>query len=210
MTPTTVDAYYNPNFNEIVFPAAILQPPFFDVEADDATLYGGIGTIIGHELTHGFDDEGRQFDAEGNLKDWWTPADEKNYNVRAAVVEKQFDNYVAIDTMHINGKLTLGENIADLGGVKIAYLAFKKSMEGKPRPQPIDGFTAEQRFFLAFAQAWKRLTRPESVKLMLASDPHSPPRYRVMGPLSNLLEFGEAFGCTSGKMMNESQRAEIW
>ena len=210
MTPTTVDAYYNPNYNEIVFPAAILQPPFFDVDADDATLYGGIGTIIGHELTHGFDDEGRQFDADGNLKDWWTPEDEKNYNVRASVVKEQFDNYVAIDTLHINGKLTLGENIADLGGVKIAYLAFKKSMEGKPRPQPIDGFTHEQRFFLAFAQAWKRLTQPESVKLMLASDPHSPPRFRVMGPLYNMPEFGEAFGCKSGKMVNTTQRAEIW
>ena len=210
MTPTTVDAYYNPNYNEIVFPAAILQPPFFDVNADDATLYGGIGTIIGHELTHGFDDQGRQFDAEGNLKDWWTPQDEKNYDARAAVVEKQFDNYVAIDTLHINGKLTLGENIADLGGVKISYLAFTKSLEGKPHPAPIDGYTAEQRFFLAYAQTWKRLTRPESVKLMLSSDPHSPPRFRVMGPLYNLPEFDEAFGCKSGKMVNTTQRAEIW
>ena len=210
MTPTTVDAYYNPNYNEIVFPAAILQPPFFDVDADDATLYGGIGTIIGHELTHGFDDQGRQFDAKGNLKDWWTPEDEKNYDARAAIVEKQFDNYVAIDTMHINGKLTLGENIADLGGVKISYLAFMKSMEGKPHPQPIDGFTAEQRFFLAYAQTWKRLTRPESVKVMLAGDPHSPPRFRVMGPLYNMPEFDEAFGCKSGKMVNTTQRAEIW
>ena len=210
MTPTTVDAYYNPNYNEIVFPAAILQPPFFDVNADDATLYGGIGTIIGHELTHGFDDQGRQFDAEGNLKDWWTPQDEKNYDARAAVVEKQFDNYVAIDTLHINGKLTLGENIADLGGVKISYLAFKKSLEGKPQPAAIDGYTAEQRFFLAYAQTWKRLTRPESVRLMLSSDPHSPPRFRVMGPLYNLPEFDEAFGCKSGKMVNTAQRAEIW
>jgi predicted metalloendopeptidase len=210
LPPTTVDAFYNPNLNEIVFPAGILQPPFFDMDADDATIYGGIGSIIGHELTHGFDDQGRQFDAVGNLKDWWTPEDAKNYSARAALVEEQFSKYIPIDTFHINGNLTLGENIADLGGVKIAYYAFLKSFKGKTHPAPIDGFTAEQRFFLAYAQAWKRLTYPESVKLMLASDPHSPPKFRVNGPLQNLEEFAKAFNCTSGNMVNKTKRAEIW
>jgi len=212
MTPPTVDAYYNPNFNEIVFPAGILQPPFFDAKADDATNYGGIGSIIGHELTHGFDDQGRQFDADGNLKNWWTPEDEKNYNARAALMEKQYNDYVAVDTLHINGKLTMGENIADLGGLKIAYLAFQKSLEGKPRPTPIDGFTAEQRFFLAFAQSWRRKTRPEAVRLMIATDPHSPPRYRVIGPLSNMPEFLSAFACEGENTLArpEALRVKIW
>ena len=192
MTPPTVDAYYNPNFNEIVFPAGILQPPFFDAHADDAVNYGGIGSIIGHELTHGFDDQGRQFDADGNLKNWWTAEDEKNYNARAALIEKQYSGYIAIDMLRINGKLTMGENIADLGGLKIAYLALQKSLEGKPRPPKIDGFTPEQRFFLAFAQGWRRNMRPEAVRLQIATDPHSPARFRVLGPLSNMPEFVKA------------------
>ncbi len=212
MTPPTVDAYYNPNFNEIVFPAGILQPPFFDPKADDATNYGAIGSIIGHELTHGFDDQGRQFDADGNLKNWWTPEDEKNYNARAALMEKQYDDYVAIDTLHINGKLTMGENIADLGGLKIAYLALQKSLEGKPRPEKIDGYTAEQRFFLAFAQGWRRNMRPEMVRLLIATDPHSPARFRVLGPLSNMPEFLSAFGCEGEASIArpESLRVNIW
>lgn len=210
-TPT-VDAYYNPNFNEIVFPAGILQPPFFDPTADDATNYGGVGAIIGHELTHGFDDQGRQFDAEGNLKDWWTAEDQKNYNQRAAIVEAQFNEYVPLEDLHINGKLTLGENIADLGGLKIAYLAFQKSLEGKPRPPVIDGFTPEQRFFLAFAQNWRRNIRPEALRLMLATDPHSPPRFRVLGPVSNMPEFFAAFGCKPGDsgIRGEAIQVKIW
>jgi putative endopeptidase len=212
ITPPTVDAYYNPNFNEIVFPAGILQPPFFDPDADDAANYGGIGSVIGHELTHGFDDQGRQFDADGNLKNWWTPDDEKNYNARAALMEKQYSDYIAIDALHINGKLTMGENIADLGGLKIAYLAFQKSLEGKPRPPEIDGYTPEQRFFLAFAQAWRRNTRPEAVRLMIATDPHSPPRFRVLGPLSNMPEFLKAFGCEGGSSIArpDALRVKIW
>ncbi|HYJ46265.1 MAG TPA: M13 family metallopeptidase [Pyrinomonadaceae bacterium] len=198
ITTPTVDAYYNPNFNEIVFPAGILQPPFFDPQADDAVNYGGVGSVIGHELTHGFDDQGRQFDAEGNLKSWWTSEDEKNYNARAQLVETQYNEYVPLEALHINGKLTLGENIADLGGLKIAYLAFQKSLEGKERPPSIDGFTPEQRFFLSFAQNWRRNTRPEAVRLMLQSDPHSPPRFRVNGPVSNMPEFFQAFGCQPG------------
>jgi putative endopeptidase len=212
MTPPTVDAYFNPNFNEIVFPAGILQYPFFDPAADDALNYGAIGTVIGHELTHGFDDQGRQFDAEGNLKNWWTADDEKNYNARASLVEKQFDQFIGIDDIHINGKLTLGENIADLGGLKIAYLALQKALEGKPRPANIDGFTPEQRFFIAFAQGWRRNSRPELVRLMLATDPHSPPRFRVLGPLSNTPEFFKAFECRQGDAMvrTAEAQAQIW
>lgn len=212
MTTPTVDAYYNPNFNEIVFPAGILQPPFFDAKADDATNYGAIGSIIGHELTHGFDDQGRQFDADGNLKSWWTTDDEKNYNARAALIEKQYSGYIAVDMLKINGKLTMGENIADLGGLKIAYLALQKSLEGKPRPPKIGGYTAEQRFFLAFAQGWRRNMRPEAVRLQLATDPHSPARFRVLGPLSNTPEFFSAFGCEGRRSIAqpEASRVKIW
>jgi putative endopeptidase len=212
MTPPTVDAYYNPNFNEIVFPAGILQPPFFDPNADDATNYGGIGSVIGHELTHGFDDQGHQFDADGNLKSWWTESDEKNYAARGALVEAQYNDYVGVETLHVNGKLTLGENIADIGGLKIAYYAFQKSLEGKPRPALIDGFTPEQRFFLAFAQNWRRNTQPEALRLLVQTDPHSPPRYRVLGSVANLPEFAKAFGCQSGDPLvrPEKDQARIW
>ncbi len=212
MTPPTVDAYYNPNFNEIVFPAGILQPPFFDAKADDATNYGAIGSVIGHELTHGFDDQGRQFDADGNLKSWWTPEDEKNYGARAALIEKQYSGYIAVDMLKINGKLTMGENIADLGGLKIAYLALQKSLEGKPPPSKIGGYTAEQRFFLAFAQGWRRNMRPEAVRLQIATDPHSPARFRVLGPLSNMPEFFSAFGCEGRRSLArpEALRVKIW
>ena len=212
ITAPTVDAYYNPNFNEIVFPAGILQPPYFDARADDATNYGSIGSIIGHELTHGFDDQGRQFDADGNLKNWWTPDDEKNYNARAALIEKQFSGYIAVDMLHVNGKLTMDENIADLGGLKIAYLALQKSLQGKPRPLNLDGYTLEQRFFLAFAQGRRRNTRPEAVRLQIATDPHSPPRLRVLGPLSNMPEFFKAFGCEGRHTIArpEALRVKIW
>lgn len=212
MSPPTVDAYYNPNFNEIVFPAGILQPPFFDPSADDATNYGSIGAVIGHELTHGFDDQGHQFDADGNLKSWWTDSDEKNYAARAALVEAQYGDYIGVETMHLNGKLTLGENIADIGGLKIAYYAFQKSMAGKPRPETIDGFTPEQRFFLAFAQNWRRNTRPEALRLMLQTDPHSPPRFRVLGAVANLPEFAKAFGCQPGDELvrPDKSQARIW
>jgi putative endopeptidase len=212
MTPSTVNAYYNSNRNEIVFPAGILQPPFYDPTADDAVNYGGMGAVIGHEMTHGFDDEGRQFDAVGNLTDWWKPEDEKNFKARASMVEKQFDNYVAIDTFHVNGKLTLGENIADLGGLKIAYEAFEKTLEGKPRPGKIDGMTPEQRFFLAWAQIWRTNIRPEAQRLRLNIDPHAPGYFRVIGPLSNMKEFTQAFDIGDGSPMARptGEQAKIW
>jgi len=212
MTPPTVNAYYNPSFNEIVFPAGILQPPYFDPAVDDAVNYGAIGAVIGHEMTHGFDDQGRQFDAQGNLRDWWTATDARRFTERAQRVVAQFAGYVAVDTFHINGQLTLGENIADQGGLTIAYHAFEKSLEGKPRPPDIDGFTPEQRFFLGFAQGWRNLTRPQALRLRTLTDPHSPPRWRVNGSVSNLTEFARAFGCKAGDGMvrPDSVRAEVW
>ncbi len=211
MSAPTVNAYYNQSLNEIVFPAAILQPPFFDAKADDAVNYGGIGAVIGHEMSHGFDDKGRKSDADGNLKDWWTPEDVKNYEARSSVVQKQFDDYVAIDAMHINGALTLGENIADLGGVSIAYGALQKALEGKPR-EKIDGFTPEQRFFLSYAQVWRNSIRPQALKMRLRTDPHSPGRFRCNGPLSNLKEFMQAFDIKEGEPMARpaDQRVRIF
>jgi predicted metalloendopeptidase len=212
MTPPTVNAYYNPPTNEITFPAGIMQPPFFNPKADDAVNYGGMGGAIGHEITHGFDDQGRQFDAMGNLSGWWTEADTKEFNRRAEVVRKQFDNYVAIDSLHVNGKLTLGENIADLGGLLIAYGAYRRSLEGKPEPNRIDGFTGDQRFFLAWAQIWRGKSRPEYTRLLVNVDSHAPPEFRTIGPLSNIPAFAQAFGCKPGDPMvrPDSARAQIW
>lgn len=212
MTPPTVNAYYNPSTNEITFPAGIMQPPFFNPRADDAVNYGGMGGAIGHEITHGFDDEGRQFDSEGNLSGWWTSADTEEFNRRAEVVEKQFDGYVAIDTLHVNGKLTLGENLADLGGLLIAHGAYRRSIKGNREPKPIDGFTGDQRFFLAWAQIWRAKTRPELVRLQLNTGPHAPPKLRTNGPLSNIPAFARAFGCKAGDPMvrAENERAQIW
>lgn len=212
MSPPTVNAYYNPTMNEIVFPAGILQPPMFDPLADDAVNYGAIGMVIGHEMTHGFDDQGCQYDAEGNLRNWWTEADTKAYESRQDLVIRQYDAYRPLPDLPINGKLTLGENIGDLGGLKIAFAAFQKSMEGKPRPGSIDGFTPEQRFFLGYAQAWRDLSRPEYLRLLVNTDPHSPARYRVIGPLSNLPEFAAAFGCAEGTPMVRAaaDRPTIW
>jgi predicted metalloendopeptidase len=212
MTAPTVNAYYSPTTNEITFPAGILQRPYFDPAADDAANYGGIGAVIGHELTHGFDDQGRQFDAAGNLRDWWTAEDGRKFAERARRVVTQFNGYVAIDTLHVNGELTLGENIADLGGLAIAFDAFQRSLAGKPRPPAVDGFTPEQRFFLSAAQGWRSLTRPETVRLRTLTNPHSPPQWRVNGPVSNLPAFARAFSCKPGDPMvrPDSVRAEIW
>ncbi|MBZ5561212.1 MAG: M13 family metallopeptidase [Acidobacteriia bacterium] len=210
MTPPTVNAYYNPPKNEIVFPAGILQPPFFDPKADDAVNYGGIGAVIGHEMTHGFDDQGRKFDAHGNLKNWWTEEDLKNFQERAACVEKQFDGYVVMDDLHQNGKLVLGESIADLGGLTIAFKAYEKSLEGKPRPPKVDGFTPEQRFFLAYAHLWAQNARPEYERLRVNVDPHPLGRFRVIGPLSNMPFFTQAFDCKAGDPMVRSDRCVIW
>ncbi len=193
MTPPTVNAYYNASLNEIVFPAGILQPPFFDPKADDALNYGGIGMVIGHELTHGFDDQGRKFDADGNLRDWWTPEDARTYKERAQQIREQYSRYVPIDDLNINGEQTLGENIADLGGLKISYLAFKKTLKNKPAPHKIDGFTAEQRFFLSYAMLWRAAVRDEFLRRQVRTDFHSPARFRVLGPLYNTPEFFEAF-----------------
>ena len=212
MAPQTVNAYYSPTMNEIVFPAAILQAPFFDPKADDACNYGGIGMVIGHEMTHGFDDSGSQYDAQGNLKNWWQDADRAAYKSRTDLVVKQFDSYQALPDQKVNGKLTLGENIADLGGLKIAFSAWKKSLVGKPAPRPIDGFTGEQRFFLNLACVWRNNIREEALRMRLNTDPHSPGEFRVVGPLSNLPEFFEAFGCPEGSKMVRpvAERPSIW
>jgi len=212
MTPPTVNAYYNPRMNEIVFPAGILQPPFFNPDADDAINYGGMGAVIGHELTHGFDDAGRQYDAVGNLRDWWTVADGDRFKAQAQLVVDQFAGYVAVDTLRVNGRLTLGENLADLNGLRIAYAAFERSLVGKPRPPLIDGFTPEQRFFLGWAQVWRGKYRDEYARLLVNVDPHSPPRWRVNGPLSNMTEFRKAFACNAGDAMvrPDSVQPHIW
>jgi putative endopeptidase len=212
MTPPTVNASYNPPTNGITFPAGIMQPPFFNTKADDAVNYGGMGGVIGHEITHGFDDKGRQFDSEGNLSGWWTDADNEEFNRRADMVREQFDGYVAIDSLHVNGKLTLGENIADLGGLLISHGAYRRSLKGKKEPAPIDGLTGDQRFFLAWAQMWRAKARPELVRLLVNTDPHAPPEFRTNGPLSNIPAFAQAFRCKPGDPMvrAESQRAQIW
>jgi len=210
MSPHIVNAQYNGSGNEIIFPAGILQPPFFDAQADDAVNYGGIGVVIGHEITHGFDDRGRRFDARGNLTDWWTTGDARRYVERADRVQRQYDGYVGVEDIHVNGKLTLGENISDVGGTKIAYLALQRSLAGKPR-EAIDGLTAEQRFFLSFAQIWRARSREENERLQLRTDGHSPPRFRVAGVIANLPEFASAYSCSTGKpLLSESDRANIW
>ena len=212
MTAATVNAYYNPPTNEICFPAGILQPPMFDPQVDDAANYGAIGAVIGHELTHGFDDQGRKYDAAGNLRDWWTPEDGKEFEARTQKLVDQYDGYIAEDTLHVNGKFTLGENLGDLGGVTVAYHAWKLSLKGKPAPQPIDGFTPEQRFFLSFAQIWRNVYRPELTRLVALTDPHSLPHWRVVGPLGNIPEFAQAFGCQAGDPMviAPEKRTEVW
>jgi putative endopeptidase len=213
MTPSAVNAYYNPLWNEIVFPAGILQPPFYDPNADDGVNYGAMGAVIGHEMSHGFDDQGRRFDAKGNLRDWWTKADADKYNAQAQRVVEQFNGYTIVDsTTHVNGKLTLGENIGDLGGLKIAYLALEKSLKEHGRPANIDGFTPEQRFFLGWAQVWRTLQSDAGAKAQVNTDPHAPAKWRVNGPLSNMPEFKAAWGCKAGDPMvrPDSLRARIW
>ncbi|RYD55685.1 MAG: M13 family peptidase [Sphingobacteriales bacterium] len=211
MTPPTVNAYYNPAFNEIVFPAGILQYPFFDQDADDAVNYGGIGAVIGHEMTHGFDDQGRQYDADGNLHDWWTPEDATKFNQKAGVVISQFNNYKVLDSVAVNGSLTIGENLADLGGLAIAYEAFKKTKQGQGN-EKIDGFTPDQRFFLSWAQVWRANTRPEEMASRIITDPHSPNEWRCNGPLSNMPEFYQAFNIqpTAKMYRPDSLKAKVW
>ena len=214
MTPPTVNAYYNPTMNEIVFPAGILQPPFFNPNADDAINYGGIGAVIGHEMTHGFDDRGRQYDAVGNLRDWWSPASGEAYKKRAQAVVDQYAAYEPLAGLHLNGELTQGENIADIGGLKIAYLALQKALAKNPEAaqKKIDGFTPEQRFFLGFAQIWRANQRDEDTKRRVMIDPHSPGRFRCNGPLSNMPEFAKAFNVSDGAPMIRptDKRVNIW
>jgi putative endopeptidase len=211
MTPQTVNAYYNPLKNEIVFPAAILQPPFFDPKADPALNYGGIGAVIGHEMLHGYDDQGAQFDAEGNRKQWWTDADLKAFQARTGKLVAQFDEYVAIDDLHVKGDLTLGENIADLGGVAVAYDALQRDLENK-KVAAIDGYSQNQRFFLNFGTIWRRNFRPEELKVRLNTDPHAPAMFRANGAPSNLDAFAEAFACKPGDGMVRAadKRVVIW
>ena len=212
MSPPTVNAYYNPQINEIVFPAGILQPPYFDANADDALNYGAMGSVIGHEMTHGFDDQGAKFDPTGNLANWWGDADLKAFKEKAQCVIDQFDSFEVQPGLHMNGKLVVGESIADLGGLVVAYAAFQKSMEGKPRPANIDGFTPEQRFFLAFARGWATSIRPQFEQLLVNQDPHPLARFRVLGPLSNMPQFAAAFQCKDGDRMVRptKDRCVIW
>ncbi len=211
MSPPTVNAYYNPGFNEIVFPAGILHFPFFDFDADDAINYGGIGAVIGHEMTHGFDDQGSQYDADGNLKTWWTDEDRKKFDALTQKVVKQYDNYTVLDSMHVNGSLTLGENIADLGGVSIAYAAFMKTPQGMGHVK-LNGFTPEQRFFLSWAQIWRSNITDEAAALRINTDPHSPGVHRCNGPLTNFTPFYKAFNIKKGSPMwkPENERVKIW
>jgi putative endopeptidase len=212
MSPPTVDAYYNPSMNDINFPAGILQPPLFDPKATDAENYGHIGGVIGHELTHGFDDQGRQFDGNGNLSDWWTPEDGKKFDEKADCTVKEYSSFVVVDDVKVNGKLTLGENTADNGGLRLALMAFladaqRKNIDVK---QKQDGYTAIQQFFLGHGQTWCGDTRPEQLRLQVQTDPHSPRQFRVNGVVQNMPEFGEAFGCKTGQPMMPQNVCRVW
>jgi len=212
MSPPTVNAYYNPSMNDINFPAGILQPPFFYTKVDDAVNFGGIGMVIGHELTHGFDDQGRLFDGSGNLSDWWTPQDAKKFEEKANCTVKEYNSFVAVDNVHVNGKLTLGENTADNGGLRLAFLAFLADAKRKniDLNDKLDGFTPIQQFFLGHAQNWCGSTRPEQMRLQVQTDPHSPREFRVDGVVQNMPEFGEAFGCKAGQPMRPQNICRVW
>ena len=210
MTPPTVNAYYNAANNEIVFPAGILQPPFFDQNIDDAVNFGGIGVVIGHEYTHGFDDQGSKFDAQGNLENWWTPDDRKAFEERTDCIAKEYDGFVSVKDaangdVHLNGRLTLGENTADNGGLRVAYMALQKTLAGKPRAK-VDGFSPEQRFFLGFANVWCQNATEEASRQLAQTDPHSPGAFRVIGSVSNMPEFALAFGCKAGPAHGARER----
>ena len=209
LTPPTVNANYDPQNNDVNFPAGVLQPPAFDMKMDDAPNYGNTGGTIGHELTHGFDDEGRQFDAKGNLRDWWQPQDEKAFAARAQCVEDQYAQYVVVDDVKINSKLTLGEDVADLGGLMLAYMAWRDETQYK-KLQPIEGLAPEQRFFVGYAQSWCSNERPENLRMRAKTDPHSPTKYRTNGIVSNLPEFQQAFSCKTGQPMAPENRCRVW
>ena len=207
--PMTVNASYDPTQNNITFPAGILQPPFYDNRADDAMNFGAIGAVIGHELTHGFDDEGSQFDANGNMRDWWTADDKKQFEERTSCIKDQYANFVAVDDVKLNGKLTLGENTADNGGIRIAYMALLNTFAGK-EPAPIDGLSAEQRFFLGFANVWCQNRTDAIARMYVNLDPHSPPKYRVNGTVSNMPEFREAYHCPAKAPMVNQNACRVW
>jgi putative endopeptidase len=210
MTPQTVNAYNGGLENKIVFPAGILQAPFFDPKADPAVNYGAIGAIIGHEISHGFDDQGRKIDATGAVRDWWTKADADRFNAQAKRFGAQYDSYEPVPGMHINGELTMGENIADFAGLLVAHDAYQVSLKGAAAPV-VDGFTGDQRFFLAFGQAWRAKQREDAQRSQMASDPHSPDRFRIIGPLRNDDDWYRAFGITSGKyFLKPEERTRIW
>lgn len=213
MTPPTVNAYFNPQMNEIVFPAGILQPPFFDHTMDDAVNYGAIAVVIGHEITHGYDDEGRHYNADGILSDWWTKQDEHEFNLRAQKIVDEYNQFEVLPNLHVNGQLTLGENIADLGGISIAYDAMQRAFRKDPSKRKIiDGLTPEQRFFISYAQVWRTNVRDEEIKRRITTDPHAPGRFRAFGPLMHYQEFYDAFGIKAGSPMwlAKERRAKIW
>jgi putative endopeptidase len=212
MTPQTVNAYYDPNMNEIVFPAGILQPPFFSDKAEDAVNYGGIGAVIGHEMTHGFDDQGSQYDAKGNLRNWWTKQDRDRFEARATCVANEYEGFFIEPNVHLQGHLVMGESIADLGGLTLAWYAWQKSLEGQQPPPDRDGFTAAQRFFLSYGQIWAMNARPEYARMMATVDPHPPPKFRVNGTVSNMPQFWQAWGCKAGETMERAGKDQcaIW
>ncbi|MBI3695890.1 MAG: M13 family metallopeptidase, partial [Acidobacteria bacterium] len=209
ISPPTVNAYYDPQMNNVNFPAGILQPPFFDNQMDDAVNFGGIGAVIGHELTHGFDDMGRQFDPQGNLRDWWTPEDAKEFEKRASCIADQYSGFTAVGEVKLNGRLTLGENTADHGGLRIAYMALLDTLAGKPAPI-IDGYTPQQRLFLNWGQVWCTNETEAYARLRATVDSHSPSRYRVNGTVSNMPEFQEAFQCKPGDPMVRKDPCRVW
>jgi len=211
MTPPTINAYYDPTQNNINFPAGILQPPFYFSHGDDAVNYGGIGAVIGHEMTHGFDDQGRQYDGDGTLRDWWTKDDADKFKMRADQVVAQYNAFTVVDTLHVNGKLTLGENLADLGGLNVAYAAFKKTKQGQSN-EKIDGFTPDQRFFLSWAQVWRSEQRPEAAAQRILTDPHSPEQYRCNAPMQNMDAWYEAFNIQPGdkNYKKPEDRTKVW
>jgi putative endopeptidase len=211
MTPPTINAYYDPTRNEIVFPAGILQFPFFDPNADDAVNYGGIGMVIGHEMTHGFDDQGSQYDKEGNMKDWWTKTDKEKFQAKVKQVVALYNSFTVLDSLHVNGALTTGENMADIGGIAIAFDAFKMTKQGQDTTK-IDGFTPDQRFFMSFAQIWRSKYKDETVRQRVKTDPHSPAMWRVLAPLMNFTPFYQAFNVKEGDKMfrPEAERIKIW
>jgi putative endopeptidase len=211
MTPQTLNAYYNPSMNEIVFPAAILQPPFFDMNAEDAVNYGGIGAVIGHEIGHGFDDQGSTFDGDGVMRNWWTEKDKEEFKKRTQTLITQYGEFKVFDDLNVNGEFTQGENIGDLGGLSIALKAYNISLKGKPAPV-LDGFTGEQRVFLGWAQVWQSKAREETLRLQVGADPHSPAKFRVNGVVRNIPEFYTAFNVTPSDSLylEPEKRVKIW